>query len=118
SRPEPVASRPGGPLRCLVVDDEDVVGDVLGDMLQAGGHQAVVTRNGSQALARFRAEPFDVVFSDLAMPGMSGWDVVKAVKELRPEVPVFLVTGFGVEVAPERMREAGLEGLLAKPLRI
>jgi GAF domain-containing protein/anti-sigma regulatory factor (Ser/Thr protein kinase) len=118
ARPEPPAARPGGPLRCLVVDDEDVVGDVLGDMLQAAGHQAVVTRSGAQALARFRAEPFDVVFSDLAMPGLSGWDVAREVKGLRPEVPVFMVTGFGVEVPPERMREAGLDGLLTKPLRI
>src|SRR5207245_915178 len=67
---EPPAPPPSGEvsLRCLVVDDEPTVGAMLGDVLETGGHRAVVVTDGSEGIARFGAEPFDVVFTDLAMP--------------------------------------------------
>jgi signal transduction histidine kinase/CheY-like chemotaxis protein len=105
-------------LRCLVVDDEEAVGMVLGDVLHMSGHSAVVLTDGAAAIERFRAEPFDVVFTDLAMPGVSGWQVIRAVKAIAPTVPVFLVTGFGVELSPEERRAHGVEAVLAKPLKI
>jgi GAF domain-containing protein/CheY-like chemotaxis protein len=118
--PEP----PGPPLRapvslsCLVVDDEAPVGILLGDVLEAGGHRAVVCTDGADAVARFRRERFDVVFTDLAMPGLSGWEVARAVKAIAPEVPVFIVTGFGAELSREECRAHGVEAVLAKPLSI
>jgi GAF domain-containing protein/ActR/RegA family two-component response regulator len=107
-----------GVLRCLVVDDEETVGEVIGDVLETVGHKAVVLTDGATAIARFRAEPFDVVFTDLAMPGVSGWQVARAVKEAAPEVPVFVVTGFGVELSPEERRAHGVEAIFSKPLKI
>src|SRR5207249_12041431 len=64
---EPAPPAPPGEvsLRCLVVDDEPTVGAMLGDVLETGGHRAVVATDGSEAIARFGAEPFDVVFTDL-----------------------------------------------------
>jgi signal transduction histidine kinase/CheY-like chemotaxis protein len=111
-------SFPAGVLRCLVVDDEETVGEVIGDVLETVGHKAVVLTDGATAIARFRAEPFDVVFTDLAMPGVSGWQVARAVKEAAPEVPVFVVTGFGVELSPEERRAHGVEAIFSKPLKI
>ncbi|MDP2625749.1 MAG: GAF domain-containing protein, partial [Candidatus Rokubacteria bacterium] len=107
-----------GGLRCLVVDDEPDVADVLGDVLASAGHTAVVVGSGAEAIERFRGERFDVVFTDLAMPGLSGWEVARALKSLAPSVPVFLVTGFGVEVSAEAMKASGVEAVLPKPLRI
>ena len=72
--------------------------------------------SGAAALERFRAEPFDAVFTDLAMPGLSGWEVAKAVSSLRPPVPVFLVTGFGVELSPQELADNGVRAVLTKPL--
>jgi len=105
-------------LRCLVVDDEPTVGAMLRDVLETGGHRAVVVSDGSEAIARFGAEPFDVVFTDLAMPRASGWQVARAIKEMAPAVPVVLVTGFGVELSPEERREHGVDLVLVKPLKI
>ena len=104
------------PLRCLVVDDEAPVGEVLGDIIESAGHAAVVVGSGAAAIERFRAEPFDAVFTDLAMPGLSGWEVAKAVSALRPAVPIFLVTGFGVELSPEELAASGVRAVLTKPL--
>ena len=114
----PRASAPAAaaPLRCLVVDDESAVGEVLGDIIESAGHGAVVVDSGAAALECFRAEPFDAVFTDLAMPGLSGWEVAKAVTALRPGVPVFLVTGFGVELSPGELAAFGVRTVLTKPL--
>ena len=112
------APPPGVSLRCLVVDDEAEVGRVLGDVLQTSGHRVVVLADGASAIAQLRAEPFDVVFTDLAMPRVSGWQVAQAVKEIAPTVPVVLVTGFGVELSAEERRTHGVDMVLVKPLRI
>jgi GAF domain-containing protein len=105
-------------LRCLVVDDEEVVGDVMGDIIRSLGHSAEVVRGGADAIERFAAAPFDVVFTDLSMPGVTGWDVARAVRSASQETPVLLVTGFGVEVAPEELSSRGVDAVLGKPLRI
>ena len=91
---------------------------MLGDMLESAGHKVVVVDSGAEAIARFRAERFDVVLTDLAMPNVSGWQVARAVKEGAPHVPVFLVTGFGVELSADEMRAHGVDRVLVKPLQI
>ncbi|MGH7312244.1 MAG: hybrid sensor histidine kinase/response regulator, partial [Candidatus Rokuibacteriota bacterium] len=125
-----LATRPGtrtaGPeaaadpraLRCLVVDDEESVGAVIGDVLESLGHEAVVLNEGAAAIERLRHERFDAVFTDLAMPGVSGWQVARAVKDKTPDVPVFVVTGFGVELSLEERRANGVTAIFAKPLNI
>jgi CheY-like chemotaxis protein len=122
---EPPAAAPiradGGPvraLRCLIVDDEEPVRAMLADAVESAGHRAVVVEGGAEAIARFRAEPFDVVLTDLAMPRVSGWQVARAVKHLAPQVPVFLITGFGVELSADERRAHGVDAVLVKPLQI
>jgi len=122
SAPTPAAQPPSADaaetLRCLVVDDEALVGDVMGDMLVSLGHRPVVLQRGEEAVARFDREPFDVVFTDLSMPGLSGWDVARAIRASSAATPVFLVTGFGVEVSPDDLGAEGVEAVLAKPLSL
>ncbi len=59
-----------------------------------------------------------MVVTDLAMPGMTGWEVARAVKRVAPGVRVILASGFGVEVSPEDLRTHGVDLVLAKPLRL
>jgi CheY-like chemotaxis protein len=113
-----VATGPVRQLRCLVVDDEEPVRAMLADAVESAGHRATVVEGGAEAIARFRAEPFDVVLTDLAMPRVSGWQVARAVKQIAPRVPVFLVTGFGIELSPEERRAHGVDVILVKPLQI
>ncbi|MFL5197994.1 MAG: GAF domain-containing protein [Microvirga sp.] len=105
-------------LRCLVVDDEPPVRAVLGDILESAGHSVVTLGDGAEAIARFAAESFDLVVTDLAMPRVSGWQVARAVKQTAPKVPVFLVTGFGVELSAEERQTHGVDIVLVKPLQI
>ncbi|MGH7402092.1 MAG: GAF domain-containing protein [Candidatus Rokuibacteriota bacterium] len=117
----PPPAAPAGspvPLHCLVVDDEDDVAEVVADILTTAGHTAVIAGSGQAAVQRLGVERFDLVFTDLAMPGMTGWQVARAVKDRAPEVPVVMMSGFGVEVAPEDLHAHGVDLVLAKPLQI
>src|SRR5262249_32335060 len=114
AQPAPAASS----LRCLVVDDEEAVGDVVADVLRSAGHTAEVSRSAAEGLARIKAERFDLVFSDLSMPGMTGWELARPVQEAVPGLPVVLVSGFAVEVGPEELRASGVHAVLAKPINI
>jgi CheY-like chemotaxis protein len=102
-------------VRVLVIDDEASVRDILADMLRVQRHEVVVAEDGAEGVRRFREGAFDLVMTDLAMPGMSGWQVAQTVKGLRPGVPVVLVTGWGVEVPPDQLRAGGVDRVMAKP---
>ncbi len=119
--PAPVvasSARPVRALRCLVVDDEPAVRAVIADILESAGHAVEPLGDGGEAIARFAAEPFDLVVTDLAMPRVSGWQVARAVKQVAPRVVVFLVSGFAVELTAEERRAHGVDLVLGKPLQI
>jgi CheY-like chemotaxis protein len=105
----------GGGARILVIDDEDSVRKILYQMLKAKGYQVVVASNGEEGIERFKEEPFDLVFTDLGMPKMSGWEVGRALKGIDPKVPIALITGWGVELNREKMKESGIDLVVSKP---
>jgi signal transduction histidine kinase/AmiR/NasT family two-component response regulator len=101
--------------RILVIDDEDSVRKILYQMLKAKGCEVVLASDGEEGIERFKQEPFDLVFTDLGMPKISGWEVGKALKEIDPKVPVALITGWGMELNKERMKESGIDLVVSKP---
>jgi GAF domain-containing protein/CheY-like chemotaxis protein len=112
------ASAPGpASVRVLVIDDEPFVRETLEEILRLQQHDVVVADDGISGLARFREGAFDLVMTDLAMPGMSGWQVAQSVKAARPQVPVVLVTGWGVEVQTDDLKKHGVDRVLTKPFR-
>jgi signal transduction histidine kinase/CheY-like chemotaxis protein len=116
--PDVSATEPAATLRCLVVDDEESVGDMLADVLRSAGHTVVIARSASEGLSRVRSEGLDLVFTDLSMPGMTGWELARAVRDAVPGLPVILVSGFAVEVSPEELQASGVHSVLAKPINI
>ena len=106
------------PLRCMVVDDEESVGDMLADVLRSAGHSVVVARNAYEGLKHVQSESLDLVFTDLSMPGMTGWELARAVRTTAPGLPVVLVSGFAVEVSAEELEASGVSMVLAKPINI
>jgi CheY-like chemotaxis protein len=105
-------------VRCLVVDDDDDVRDMLQDALESGGHQVVVARDGADGLEKFKADAFDVVITDLAMPRMNGVQLARDCKQLRPTVHVVMITGWGVALSAGRLADYGVDRILAKPLSL
>ncbi len=103
--------------RILVIDDERDVADILGDVLTRDGHQVVVCSDGAAGLARFERERFDLVITDLGMPGMSGWEVARLVKLARPGLPVVMITGWGDRIDPAEAASRGVDVLVSKPFK-
>jgi CheY-like chemotaxis protein len=103
------------PLRVLVVDDDRDVRDVLSEMLITAGHEVRVAEDGADALKQFAGGRFDIVFTDLGMPGISGWQVVEQIKRDAPELPVVMVTGWGHQLDPTQVERSGVNRVLTKP---
>jgi signal transduction histidine kinase/ActR/RegA family two-component response regulator len=101
--------------RILVIDDEDSVRDILSRMLKTKGHQVVVASNGEEGIEQFRSQPFDLVFTDLGMPKISGWEVGKTIKGINPKIPIAMITGWGMELDREKMSESGIDLIVSKP---
>lgn len=105
------------PLRkVLVVDDDPVVGRSFERVLSGKGYAVITARDGEEALRKLNAEAYDVVFTDIKMPGMSGLEVAERVKARQPWLPVVIVTGYGTEENESRAEAAGVSDFLRKPL--
>jgi CheY-like chemotaxis protein len=81
--------------RILAVDDEPVVLDGFRKILVLAGYSVDTVENGQEALSLVRQHEYDFLFTDLKMPGMDGLDVTKAVRHLRPDVDIAIITGYG-----------------------
>lgn len=106
------------PVRILVVDDEELLAQVFVDMLSEDGHFVCVAGSGRAAIDQFKQEPFDLVFTDLGMPEMSGWQVAKGIKDIEPSTPVVLVTGWGTKVDEGQLKDSKIDMVLSKPVKI
>jgi CheY-like chemotaxis protein len=96
--------------RILAVDDEPIVLDSFRKILVLDGFSVDTVETGPEALGLVQRRDYDFVFTDLKMPGMSGVEVVKGVKQLRPDVDVVVITGYAtIESAVETMRDGAVE---------
>ncbi len=102
--------------KILVVDDDPVVGKSFNRVLSGKGYVVVTAHDGPEALKHLAEGDFDVVFTDIRMPGMDGIEVAERVKAKRPWTPVVIVTGYGSEDNEERAKAAGVAAFLRKPL--
>ena len=101
--------------KVLVIDDERAMCELLAVELERAGYAATVTTESDRALAALEREHFDVVVTDIRMPGRSGIELCREVAQMNPELPVIVMTGFGsMEAAIDAIR-AGAYDFLTKP---
>ena len=104
--------------RILVVDDEEQMRDLLAKVLDRKGYQVAVCSDGLEALAYLEKEPADLVITDVRMPGLSGMEALRAVKELNPDIVVLIMTAFGsIDQAVQAVKE-GAYDYINKPFKI
>jgi PAS domain S-box-containing protein len=101
----------------LVIDDEETVRDVLFKILSQAKHSVTVAENGEEGLRLFKEKEFDLVLTDLGMPGMSGWEVGRVIKQMSPDTPVGMITGWGMEVDQAKIEENGIDFVIPKPFQ-
>jgi PAS domain S-box-containing protein len=111
----PLTIQKGGKARILVIDDEEFVRSVLSRTLTQVNHQVTLAENGEKGIQLFKERKFDMVLTDLGMPGMSGWEVCRMIKEISPNTPIGMITGWGMEMNRNKMEEYGLNFIISKP---
>ena len=104
------------PKRVLVVDDDPIVGKSIDRTLSPRGYAVITASDGPEALGRLAREDYDVVYTDIKMPGMDGLEVAARIKASRPWLPVVIVTGFGTDTNEAKAKDIGVAGFLRKPL--
>ena len=114
------ASYPRGTERILFVDDEELLVKVGVEMLNDLGYDAVGTTRASQALDTFEARPddFDLIITDMTMPGMTGDQLAAQILRHRPDIPIIICTGFSKRISPELVSSLGIRALLMKPVTV
>ncbi len=101
--------------KMLVVDDEEPVRALLCDILEDEGVEVTLAASGAEALERFEVGKFDAVLTDLGMPGMNGWELLRLIGDRDQQVPLAVITGWGELVSTHEEKAARVEWVLTKP---
>lgn len=103
--------------KILVVDDEEAVRELLRDLLEAEDCRVYLAPGGREALGLFEVHQFDAIFTDIGMPGMSGWELAHAIRQRDEKVPIAVITGWGSAVGSDEQKEARVNWVITKPFR-
>jgi CheY-like chemotaxis protein len=117
-RTTPMEDRPtGSGQHILYVDDEEAIGEAVQMILELTGYRCTVHSCPQAALDAFKKSPddFHLVVTDYAMPGLTGVDLAAQIREIRPNLPLVLVTGFGAELTQDTLGRAGFRKVINKP---
>lgn len=112
--PQPATGRP----RILVVDDEASIREMLSKTLTLAEYDVDVAPDGRAAIERLRLMPYDLLITDLKMPGMDGLAVIREARRYRPDLPVIIITGYSTEASAIEAINLGVSGYLTKPFRV
>lgn len=104
--------------RILIVDDEQGVRDLLARALSTGEYDVDVAPEGRTAVEQLRTVEYDLLITDLKMPGMDGLSVIREARRMYPELPVIIITGYSTEASAIEAINLGVSGYITKPFRI
>ena|SRR5687767_11945335 len=116
--PAKSAVPPGGRPRVLVVDDEATIRDLLAKTLALAEYDVDLAPDGRGAIDRLRMIPYDLLITDLRMPGVDGLTVIREARRLKADLPVIIITGFSNEASAIEAVNLGVSGYLTKPFRV
>ena len=108
-------------MRLLIADDDGPFRSLAAIVVRGAGYAVVEARDGTEALAKARAEDFELILLDIRMPGYSGWEILRAlIADASPERPpsrVLMMTGLTTEFDLDRLKKEGAYGMLIKPFQ-
>lgn len=104
--------------KILIVDDNPNMSVLLSDILEIFEYKGQHAQDGEEALEKLDAERFDMVFTDLRMPKMDGIDLLKAIKEHHPDLPVVVITGYSLGETQNLLLTQQADGFLNKPFKV
>lgn len=102
----------------LVVDDEFIIRSALSEALGSLGYLCRTAADGLEAFDLVQENEFELIFSDIHMPHMSGFDLMHKTREIKPEIPFIIITGHVQEYSTDLIKESGASELVTKPFKI
>jgi signal transduction histidine kinase/ActR/RegA family two-component response regulator len=105
-------------LRVLVVDDDEQIREILSEMLNLDGHDTTSCSDGYSALKKLADDKYDLMITDLGMPGMSGMDLAAAAHEQYSQMPIAMITGWGTQLDSNEVSFKGIHAVLSKPFHL
>jgi len=102
----------------LAVDDQPVILELISAMCQTLGFRVTTALSGAEALSLAKVNKFDVILTDLAMPGMSGLELSRLIRIDNPDTPIILITGWEATIERSELESSGISDILYKPFRI
>jgi DNA-binding response OmpR family regulator len=106
------------PARILVIDDDEGMRTLLKDFLEEEGFETECASSGFDALQEVAGRHFDLIITDIGMPGLTGLDILPKIRRLRPGAPIIVMSSFASRHVRRRSLEEGAMGCLEKPIRI
>ena len=107
-----------GKKRILIIEDDEEMRSLMKDFIEEEGYEADSVEKGTYAFRKLLTEPFDLIITDVRMPGFSGLDILPDLRKLKPDVSIVVITAFGSEEVHYKALERGADAYLEKPLQL
>jgi two-component system response regulator (stage 0 sporulation protein F) len=104
--------------RVLIIEDDEEMRSLLKEVIEEEGYEAESVDKGTYAFRRVMRRSFDVIVTDVRMPGFSGLDILPGLRRLQPDTPIIVITAFGSEEVHRKALERGASAYLEKPVRM
>jgi CheY-like chemotaxis protein len=105
-------------MRILIIDDEADVCKTITLMLTQLGHTSETAASATEALGKQAEQPFDMVLTDLGMPGVNGLELAQQIRAVAPTMRIVLFTGWSLQLNSEQLNQCGIERVISKPVKL
>ncbi len=102
--------------RIQIIEDDEEMRSLLKDFLREEGYEAEAVSNGSETLRKLDKTLYDLIITDIRMPGLTGLDILPALREMQPQASIIVITAFGSEETQQKALKRGANAYLEKPL--
>ena len=103
-------------VRIMIIEDDEEMRSLLKDFFEEEGFETDSVSNGADALRKLSKDHFDLVITDIRMPGLTGLDILPRMRRLKPETPIIVMTAYGSDDVRRRSLERGATAYLEKPI--
>jgi DNA-binding response OmpR family regulator len=104
--------------KILIIEDDEEMRSLLKDFVEEEGYETDSVEKGTYAFKKLMTESFDLIITDIRMPGFSGLEIIPGLKKFQPDTPIIVITAFGGEEVHLRALERGADAYLEKPIHL
>ncbi len=101
----------------LIVEDEAEIRGIYNNILLDMGHEPVFAASGEEGIEKWKTGKYDMIISDIGLPGISGWDFIKTVRSENDDIPILVITGWGNEITSDRVSSNHINKIITKPFK-